>query len=76
MRQSKTGEASDSSKAVILDAAYIKATSQEKNKQKVVICKILFKKIFLWVTVINTAGSDMIMKDKKKIRRMLAFNRN
>ena len=67
MRQSKTGKASDSSKAVILDAAYIiKATSQEKNKQKVAICKIPFKKIFLWVTVINTAGSDMIMKDTKK----------
>ena len=38
-----TGKASDSSKAVIFDAAYIfKATSLEKNKQKVVICKTFF----------------------------------
>ena len=43
LRQSKTGKASDSSKVMIFDAAYnIKATSLEKNKQKVVICKILF----------------------------------
>lgn len=33
-------------------------------------------KKFLWITVIDTAESDMIMKDTKKIRRMLAFNRN
>ena len=62
-----TGKASDSSKAVIFDATYIfKATSLEKNKQKVVICKTFFFKKKLWVTVINTAGSDMIMKDFKK----------
>lgn len=32
--------------------------------------------LFLWITVINTARIDMIIKDIKKIRRMLAFNRN
>lgn len=49
-----------------LDAAYIiRAASQEKSKQKAAICKVLFKTC-LWITVINTAGSDMIMKDTKK----------
>lgn len=31
------------------------------------------KKIFLWVTVINTAGSDMIMKDKKKNQKNVSI---
>lgn len=64
-------------KPVILGVVYIiKTISQGQNNQEVVVCKIFHFVLFLRITVINTAGTGMIIKDTKKIRRMLAFNRN
>lgn len=53
--------------AVILSVVYIiKTISQEQNKQRIVVCKIFHFVLFLWITVINTAGAGMIIKDTKK----------
>lgn len=57
-------------KAMILGVVYlIKTISREQNKQRIIVCKIFHFVLFLWITVINTARTGMIIKDTKKNKK-------